>query len=82
MVLENTAMGDIFSVQYYMQDKSKVETFASFSNNLIKIDFANAKNNNENSISSFIKTYPFNSSGSGNISIGGDGKTLTSWYRF
>jgi S1-C subfamily serine protease len=78
MVLENTAMGDIFSVQYYMQDKSKVETFASFSNNLIKIDFANAKNNNENSISSFIKTYPFNSSGSGNISIGGDGKTLTS----
>lgn len=77
MILENTAMSDMFSIQYYMQDKSKMETFASFSNNIIKIDFTNAQKSKENAISSFIKTYPFNSSFSiRNISIGGNGSDL------
>lgn len=78
MILESTAIGDVYSVQYYMQDKSKVETFASSSNNILKIDFANAKNANENAISSFIKIYPFSSSGTGNIAVGDEDKTLTS----
>lgn len=77
MILENTAMSDVFSAQYYMQDKSKVETFASFGNNILKIDFANAQKNKENTISSFIKTYPFNTSSStGSISIGGSSNDL------
>src|SRR6185437_10921822 len=77
MILENTAISDIFSIQYYTQDKSRVETFASYGNNIIKIDFANAQKNKENSISLFIKTYPFtSSSNTGNASIGADGNNL------
>ncbi|MDH7459890.1 S1C family serine protease [Chitinophagaceae bacterium 26-R-25] len=77
MILENTAINDIFSARYYMHDKTKVETFASFGNNTIKIDFANATKNKENSIATFVKTYPFNTSPNpGNIPIGGSGNTL------
>lgn len=76
MVLENSAIENIFSVHYYMEDKSKVETFASFENNIIKIDFSNQQKTNENSISSFIKTYPFTStSNTGSVQTGA-GKSL------
>jgi S1-C subfamily serine protease len=61
MIIENTAMSNLFSIQYYMEDKTKFETFGSLSRNIMKIDFGNVKNDSKSSLVSYIKTYPFNS---------------------
>jgi S1-C subfamily serine protease len=59
MIIENTAIHNVFSLQYFMQDKTKLETFASITRSSFKIELGNKKNNGENSVASFIKVYPF-----------------------
>lgn len=54
MIIESTSIKDIYSVQYFMEDKSKEENFASFSNNLLKINFSG------NIVRSYLKLYPQN----------------------
>lgn len=58
MIIENTAINNVFSIKYFMQDKTKIETFATITKSSFKIDFSK-QNAKDNPIATFIKIYPF-----------------------
>jgi hypothetical protein len=56
MIFESTALDDVFSVKYYMGDKTSIETFANLVGGLIKIEFENQTEKNEDI--NLLKLYP------------------------
>jgi hypothetical protein len=56
MIFESTALEDVFSVKYYMADKTSIETFANVEGGLITVEFKNLTGQNEDL--KLLKLYP------------------------
>jgi hypothetical protein len=56
MIFESTALEDVFSVKYYMSDKTSIETFANVEGGLITVEFKNLTGQNEDL--KLLKLYP------------------------
>ena len=56
MIFEGTALEDVFSVKYFMADKTAIETFANLAGGLLKIEFNNQTEKNEDI--NLLKLYP------------------------
>jgi len=56
MIFESTALDDVFSVKYYMGDKTSIETFANLVGGLITVELKNQTGGNDNI--KLLKLYP------------------------
>ena len=56
MIFESTALEDVFSVKYYMADKTSIETFANLEGGLIKVEFKNQTGESQDI--NLLKLYP------------------------
>lgn len=58
MIFESTALNDVFSIKYYMADKTSIETFANLTGGLITVELKNQTGENEDI--KLLKLYPKN----------------------
>ena len=56
IIFESTALEDVFSVKYYMADKTSIETFANLEGGLIKVEFKNQTGESQDI--TLLKLYP------------------------
>jgi hypothetical protein len=56
VVFESTAVEDVYSIKYYLADKTSIETFANLEGGLITVELKNQTGENEDI--KFLKLYP------------------------